>query len=290
MELILQSPPREHFKALETLLDDPSPQVREALVAEIRRLGEEAVQWLEELAAEPVSPLTLAAEGFLEQFAMPGAVAAFRRYLRGGRLELEKGAVLLQRVVHPRLDALKVAAALDAIAQRTRELIAIPSSPAMTVRALNRVIFHELGYRGEAEADPDPATILLGDVLALRRGIPLSLATLYLLVARRLGLTFEPLVLANRVLLVHLRDREPFLVDPYSRGRFFGWEEAQALMPVASSLDLQRTWPSPHASLLEFACRRLGEVYGRRGDAVRGEIFTALYREFGETSERTRAC
>jgi len=285
----LQSPALKRLQALESLLDDPSPSVRKALLEEMRRIGEPAVLWLEELASESSCQVAEAAESFLTAMAVPGVVAAMRRFIRTGDGDLETGAILLQRVAHPRIDPDRMTGTLDAIARRARELIAIPTTPSMIVRAVNRVLFHELGYRGEPDENPDPGTILFGDLLALRRGIPISMSILYMLVARRLGLRFEPVVVPNRVLLGYFREQEPFLVDPYSRGRFFSWDEAQALLPIAGMLETQRLWPTPSTDLLRRLCKRLNEVYSMREEFPRAQVYGDFVREFEETSRRSEA-
>ena len=277
------------LQALEALLDDTSPLVRDAVIEEVKRLGEPALAWLESLVTKKGSQVADAAEEILGKTAGPGATSAFIRYVRGAHVELEQGAILLQRAIYPRLDPVRVSGALDEIAQRVQDLIAIPTTSALVVRAINRVLYHELGYRGEPNVDPDPGTVLLGDVLALRRGIDLSLGLLYILVARRLGMEFLPVFLPNRMLLAHLRDREPFLVDPFSRGRFFTWAEAQAMVPVGAMIDLQRYWEKPAEGILRLTCERLASIYSSRSDAERAATFTAFCEEFGETSQESPA-
>lgn len=274
------------MRALESLLDDPSPVVRQAVALEIRRIGRPALAWLEELATDHASEHAAAAEAFLEALAIPNVVAAMRRFIRGGKYDLEEGIILLQRVVRPRIEAKTMSLAFESVAIRVRELLAVPSSPSMVVRALNRVLYHEYGYRGEPDHQADPATILVGDVLALRRGIPMALGVLYLLLARRVGLAFEPIVLSDRFLLGHMRDREPFIVDPFARGRLYNWAEAQDLVPVEGLLSIQRLWPSPAGEVLRSFCERLSEVYEEREETHRAELFASFVREFDETSER----
>lgn len=274
--------------SLEALIDDRSPLVREAVIREINRLGEPAFEWLEALVLGPDIAVANAAEAILSETAAPDAEAAFRRYMRGSNLDLEQGAILLHRSIHPRLDPAKLSGALDAMALRVQDLIAIPTTPPLVVRALNRVLFHELGYRSEANADPDPGTVLLGDVLALRRGVNLSLAWVYMLVARRLGMAFQPIVLPNHVLLAFLRDREPFVIDPFSRGRFFSWDEVQAILPVGVMLDVQQDPTRLTKRLLLHSCERLAGIYSMRGERDRAATFAGFCEEFGETSRQSR--
>ncbi len=218
--------------------------------------------------------------------AIPSVVATMRRFIRSGDYDYEAGALFIQRVVRPRIEAQTMADALDGVARRARELLAVPTTPSMIVRALNRVVYHEFGYRGEPDENPDPGTVLIGDVLALRRGIPMSLGILYLLLARRLGLNFEPVMLPERFLLGYMRDRDPFFVDPFARGRLYSWAEAQDLVPVNGLLSIQRLWPQPAGEILKRLCERLAALYQAREESERAEVFNDFVREFEDAAKR----
>ena len=53
---------------------------------------------------------------------------------------------------------------------------------------LNRVLFHEYGLRGNTDHYTDPLNSYLDQVLIRRKGIPISLSIVYLLVAERVGM------------------------------------------------------------------------------------------------------
>ena len=54
------------------------------------------------------------------------------------------------------------------------------------------MLFHEWGFRGNVEQYTDPLNSFIDKVLARRKGIPISLSVLYLLVSERLGMPLEP--------------------------------------------------------------------------------------------------
>ena len=55
-------------------------------------------------------------------------------------------------------------------------------------RVINRVLFHDYGFRGNHEDYTDPLNSFLDQVLARKKGLPITLGMVYLLVAGRLGL------------------------------------------------------------------------------------------------------
>ncbi|MEN9402294.1 MAG: hypothetical protein RL091_997, partial [Verrucomicrobiota bacterium] len=179
-------------QALTGLLDDPAPAVRAALMAHFTRNSRESVEFLRHVSSQPDRALAAHANYFLRELKFSDPVAEFRGFIRSLNYELETGALLLSRTVNPDLDIGACCALLDQMAARCRELIAEPSSARDKCRVLNRVLFHEYSFHGNVEHYADPLNSFLDQVLIRRKGIPLSLSIIYLLVAERMNLTLEP--------------------------------------------------------------------------------------------------
>ena len=62
---------------------------------------------------------------------------------------------------------------------------------APAIATLNAYLYEELGFSGNREHYDDPRNSFLNEVLDRRTGIPISLAVIYLEVARRAGLRIE---------------------------------------------------------------------------------------------------
>ncbi len=86
------------------------------------------------------------------------------------------------------------------------------------MHTVNDVLFSKHGFRGDHETYYRPANSYLHRVLERRRGIPLSLSSLVLLLARRLGLPYRGVALPGHFLVSYpVRDRRIF-VDVFNRG------------------------------------------------------------------------
>jgi regulator of sirC expression with transglutaminase-like and TPR domain len=84
--------------------------------------------------------------------------------------------------------------------------------------ALNRFLFDELGFSGNAEHYYDPRNSYLNEVLDRRTGIPITLSVLYMEIGRRIGLALEGVSFPGHF-LVRLRLRGAMLVlDPFTGG------------------------------------------------------------------------
>ncbi len=274
-------------EAFLSLLDDPSPAVRRALLAHFAKCGPAAAPFLQSVAGGPNRTLAPHAVWFLEELKLDDPSADFRAFIRSLNYELESGALLLARTVTPRLDVGRCCAALDAIAARCRELIAEPSSTREKCRIINRVMFHEWGFRGNVEHYTDPRNSFIDQVLARRTGLPLSLSIVYLLVAKRLGLELEAVGLPGHFVVGCFTDELPFFIDPFERGLFRDPDELFALLRsnniVPKITDLA---PTPVREVLCRCCRNLVNHYATAGEPDRVNLFAGFVHEFEATHER----
>jgi len=272
--------PARH-EALLSLLDDQSAIVRRALVAYFTEAGGEAASFLREVAHGPNRVLAGHAIWFLQELKFSDPVAEFRGFIRSLNYELETGALLLARTVTPRLDIGEFCAAVDAIAARCRELIVEPSSGRDKCRLINRVLFHEWGFRGNVEHYIDPLNSLLDQVMARRKGNPLSLCIVYLLVANRLDFDLEPVGPPGHFFVGCYTGAAPFYIDPFDQGFIRDADElldllrARRINPTAADLA-----PVPVREVLSRICRNLVNSYTAANDHARARLFAGFIEEF----------
>lgn len=101
--------------------------------------------------------------------------------LPDGELPLLEGALLIAREEYRRLDLRGCVRKIDALAEGAGR------KPAL--RRFNRYFFEVLGFHGNEAEFHDPRNSYLNDVLERRTGIPISLATVYVEIAGRAGLS-----------------------------------------------------------------------------------------------------
>ncbi len=274
-------------EAVLALLDDPSPAVRKALLAHFSAQGEPARIFLENLANGGSRLLSTHARGYLEELKFTDPTAEFRDFIRSLNYELETGALLLARTVFPNIDVGLSCQRLDDLSARCRELIADPLSVREKCRVINRVLFHENGFRGNLEHYTDPLNSFLPIVLERRKGIPLSLSIVYLLVAHRLGIALEPVGLPGHFMVGCYMEDAPFFIDPFEQGAFrspgevFAYVKAGPVSPKISDLA-----PTTVREVLCRSCLNLVHHYTAAGDMERARLFTGFVEEFESTYER----
>lgn len=142
-------------------------------------------------------------------------------------------ALLMAAEFYPSLDVQAELRRVDALAARAGERLGTGRSPARVVSALNAVLFDEEGFAGNTEDYYDPNNSFLNEVLDRRTGIPISLSTLYLAVARRIRQPFAGVGLPLHFVVRYTGPRAEIYVDPFHRGEVLSREDCAARVESA---------------------------------------------------------
>lgn len=89
---------------------------------------------------------------------------------------------------YPDLDIQEVLGDVDQMLSRVRRRCSADAGPLQRLRTLNQFFFRDMGFGGNVNNYYDPDNSYLNAVLRTRRGIPISLAVLWLELAQGLGL------------------------------------------------------------------------------------------------------
>lgn len=131
-------------------------------------------------------------------------------------------------------DPAPVSHRLDAWAFTLAGRMPLPWNTHQAIDALNHLLFKELGFRGDRETYDDPLNALLPSVISRRRGLPITLAILWVELARRLGFDAVGVGLPGHFIAALRTDIGLLCFDPFHGGRALGEEEAAALVKAAS--------------------------------------------------------
>ncbi|MGC2324082.1 MAG: transglutaminase-like domain-containing protein [Terriglobales bacterium] len=144
------------------------------------------------------------------------------------RIDLLRAALTIARTEYPDLDFEGYGARIEELARRVKRLVPDLGDPSESIAALNRVLFEEEGFRGNREDYYDPRNSLLNDVLDRKLGIPITLAVVYMEVARRVGFPLVGVGMPGHFLLKHYDvDGREILIDPFNRGSILTAKDCQ---------------------------------------------------------------
>jgi len=127
-----------------------------------------------------------------------------------------EAAVAIAQDVEPSLDVQGVLAEIDALAVRLKQRIAADTVPLQRLRYLNRYFFQELGFAGNVNDYYDPGNSYLHRVLATRRGIPITLALIYIEIAQQIGLEARGVSFPGHFLIKLKMPQGEVVIDPFN--------------------------------------------------------------------------
>lgn len=259
------------IKALIRLLSDDNERVLRTIRTKLVEVGEEAV------------PLLLEAE--IEQPEMACRIEEVLDEIRGNRLEeelralvqapdeepdLEAGAFLIARYAYPGLEVERYRRQIDDMAAEIRDRLGRRVSGEEAVKTVSRYLFTEQGFRGNSKNYYEAENSYLNRVLDRRTGIPISLSTLYLLVARRLGLPVHGIGMPGHFLVKFESDRYKVFVDCFNAGALLTEKDcARFLIQAGYGFDQKYLQRSPSRAILVRTLKNLIAIYHKLDECVK---------------------
>jgi regulator of sirC expression with transglutaminase-like and TPR domain len=133
-------------------------------------------------------------------------------------IDLAEAALVIASREYPDLDIARYRARIDEIGATLRGRLPEDMSRAERILALNRYLFDELGFGGNAAEYYDARNSYLNEVLDRKLGIPITLSVVYLEIGRRIGLALHGVAFPGHFLVkCQVRDGA-IVLDPYAKG------------------------------------------------------------------------
>jgi len=129
-------------------------------------------------------------------------------------LPLTEAALSLAQDAYPDLDLQAVLAEIDELTLRVKRRIPDDADIQQRVVILNRYFFRELGFAANVNDYYDPDNSHLNVVLKRRRGIPISLAVLYLEMASQIDIPVRGVAFPGHFLLRVTLPEGDAMIDP----------------------------------------------------------------------------
>jgi regulator of sirC expression with transglutaminase-like and TPR domain len=191
-------------------------------------------------------------------------------------VSLAEGALLIAAEEYDDLDVAAYLQRIDAMGAALRQRLREDISTSDALVALNRYVFEELGFSGNADDYYDPRNSYLNDVIERRLGIPITLSVLYIEIGRRIGLPLQGVSFPSHFLVTCALRDGTVVIDAFARGASLGVEDLQErLRPLAKDIELDermlRTLLVPAAPRDVFTrmLRNLRAIHESRGDHLK---------------------
>lgn len=168
-------------------------------------------------------------------------------------IPLFEAAVSLAQDINPDLDLGAVQAEVDMLAARLRRRVPVDAGPVQKLQLLNPYFYRELGFGSNLNNYYDPDNSYLHRVLKTRRGIPISLAVMYMEMAQQVGLDMKGISFPGHFLMKLSIPSGDIILDPINGESLSREELEERLEPFVEQI---RRAGKPLAGYLDAAPAR----------------------------------
>ena len=218
----------KELKALVSLLDDDDQQIISHVEGKILSIGKTVIPFLER---EWESNLNPSVQSRIEELIHTLQYDLLRERLRnwyeGKDHDLLEGMWILATYQYPDLELEKLKQELEQIYYETwlefrPDLYAFDQ-----IKVINSVLFNKLKFGANTKNFHSPGNSMINVVLESRKGNPITLCVIYLLVAQKLKLPVHGVNLPNLFILTYKDDNHQFYVNAFNRGLIFSKQDIE---------------------------------------------------------------
>jgi regulator of sirC expression with transglutaminase-like and TPR domain len=190
---------------------------------------------------------------------------------------LFEAAVSLAQDEYPELDVQAVLDEVDQLLERIRRRIPRDSGPLQKLKILNQFFYQDLGFAGNVNDFYDPDNSFINVLLRSRRGIPISMAVLWMELAQGLDLSVRGVSFPGHFMVKVNLPMGQAVLDPVC-GKSLSQEALSELLPELGaplSLYLKTTMPR---DIIARMLRNLKEIYIIQNDEQHAQAVEARLR------------
>jgi regulator of sirC expression with transglutaminase-like and TPR domain len=142
-------------------------------------------------------------------------------------IDLAKAAFYIAQEEYPQLDVEEYLNALDTMALELQERLPYGRYPLKIVQSINEYLYKDLGFRGNTQNYYDPRNSFFNDVIDRRLGIPISLALLYIEIAKRIDFPMVGVGMPGHFLIRPDVEEMEIFVDAFNNGHVMFPQDCQ---------------------------------------------------------------
>ncbi len=257
------------IKALVSLLDDNDAEVLEHVENRIKTLGGQIIPYLEDQWEESsLNPLMQKKiENLIHDLQYTNVVAKLKIWREQGCEDLLEGMWIVATYQYPELNLDKLRQYIQDIYFEVWLESREDSHPHDQIRILNHVFFEKFKFQPNTKNFHSAANSMLNQVFDLKRGNPISLCTIYILVAQKLGFPVYGVNLPSIFMVTYKSSNVQFYINVFNRGMIFTKKDIENYI---KQLNLQQMdiffEPCSNLDIVRRVLRNLVVAFEKTGD------------------------
>jgi regulator of sirC expression with transglutaminase-like and TPR domain len=195
------------LRSLVTLLDDDDPEVFHHIEQRLLSFGTQVIPFLEDEWGELKDMVhQQRLENIIHQLQFNALFNEFEEWHKSKDHDLLHGVYLVSKYRFPEYDKQHLISAIEKLRLDVWLELNYELSPYEKVRIINYILYQVHGLKGNVDNYHDPANSFINQVLETKKGNPILLAVIYMLVAQRLNVPIFGVNLPQHFVLAYLEE------------------------------------------------------------------------------------
>ena len=282
------------IKSLISLIDDN--EVYDVVKEQIIKLGSSALAFIDEelescLDLEKTSRL----KSVYDKIRLDISCSELKNWRDYNSENLFKALAIISKFQYPNLDLTYINKEIN----RIKDSLWLELNDNLTalekVRVLNNIFFNIYKFSGDSKDFFNPINSFLIDVLERKKGNPISICSLYSIVAQSVGIPIYGINLPKHYIVAYVdrlyanpfhdikRNNILFYINPFSGGEIYSLSEVFGFLHKLNvAVEDSNILPCQNEVTVSRMLKNLISIYNERGDEINGDKYNALLNIFEE--------
>ncbi len=268
---------KNEVTAMISLLDDPDEKIFSSIKDKLLDIGEKVIPVLEDAWETSFSTLLQTRiENIIHRIQFDKTLEALATWKKDNSDDLWNGALLIARYQYPDLKEDKLEKQIQLIKQDVWLELNDNLTALEKVRVINHILFDIHRFSGNTENYNAPENSYLNKVIENKKGNPLTLAIIYLIIAKQLQMPIFGVNLPQHFVMAYIdehdltdtewEDKILFYINPFSKGAVFSRREIDMFLKQLNlSPEKMYYTPCSNINIIERLIRNLVSAYNKLG-------------------------
>lgn len=229
----------KEIQAILTLLEDPDKEIHDAIYQSLLEKGTDIVPELEkawEVSEDSIVQDKL--EDIIHKIQLNAVQKSLDIWIKNGGIDLLEGAHIVARYQYPELGFFELLNPIEKIKHDALQEINDNLTALEKVKILNHILFDIHKFTGNTNNYYSPQNSFINQVILSKKGNPISLGIIYIVLAQKLGLPIYGVNLPKNFILAFIdefyellgsdssnSDNVLFYINPFNHGAVLGKKE-----------------------------------------------------------------
>lgn len=267
------------LKALVSLLDDEDNQVISHVEEKIISLGEEVIPYLESAWESSMDPaIQVRIEDLIHTLQYEQLKSRLAAWNAIDEPDLLEGMWLIATYQYPDLELSRLRQELEQLYYEAWLEYKADAHPFDQVKILNGVIYSKLRFGANTKNFHSPGNSMINVVLQTRKGNPISLCVIYMLIAQRLKMPVYGVNLPNLFILTYKDEsHKQFYINAFNKGLIFSKEDIDNYIGELRLTPQDEYYqPCSTREIIKRSLRNLINAFDKIGDHAKSEEVKVL--------------